>query len=68
VRENDNMNEILFRKHLKSVMRYGINKEMARDIVQTAMSVSKSDNIDMALNYAIDITYGLGFSQKMKVK
>lgn len=58
------MNEIMARKHLKKVVGYGIPKLMAREIVEVAMSVSKNGDIDTAINYAIDLTYGLGFSKK----
>jgi hypothetical protein len=62
------MNEILTRKYIKEVMKYGIAKEMAKEIVEYAMEVSKGDNLEMAINYAVDLTYGLGFTQKQKVK
>ncbi|MGV4321270.1 hypothetical protein [Bacillus mojavensis] len=61
------MNEVLARKHMKQVMKYGIPKDMAKEIVETAMSVCSSGKLDKAINYAIDLTYGLGFSKKAKI-
>lgn len=58
------MNELLFKRYEKKVLRYGISREMAKEIVQTAMSVSKGDNLDKAISYAIDLTYGLGFTKR----
>ena len=59
------MNELLMRKQIKSVMRNGIPKEIAKDIVEYAMMVSdggKGKNFELAINYAIDLTYNLGKS------
>jgi hypothetical protein len=61
------MNEILMRKHTKRVMSYGIPKTVALEIVETAFEVS-SNNIEMAINYAIDLQYGLGFTQRNRAK
>ncbi|MGD1416406.1 hypothetical protein P9294_gp084 [Bacillus phage FADO] len=60
------MNEILIRKYVKSILKNGISKEMAKEIVMTAYEVGKGKNMEMYINYAIDLTYGLGFSQKAK--
>jgi hypothetical protein len=60
----DNMNDILIRKHVKQVMRYGVSKHMAKEIVETAYTASKGKNIEMYINYAITLTYGLGFSKR----
>lgn len=60
------MNEILTRKYIKQVQGYGIPKTMAKEIVHTAMETSKGNNVEMFINYAITLTYGLGFSQKAK--
>jgi hypothetical protein len=57
------MNELLARRYVKKVMGYGIPKIMAKEIVEVAMSVSKRD-IDKGINYAIDLTYGMGFSKR----
>ncbi|PGO60665.1 hypothetical protein [Priestia megaterium] len=62
------MNEILVRKHLKEVMSYGIPKLMAKEIVETAIETGKGKNVEMFINYAIDLIYGMGFSQKKKAK
>ncbi|MCR4362117.1 hypothetical protein NUG13_12330 [Bacillus subtilis] len=60
------MNEILIRKYVKSILKNGISKEMAKEIVMTAYEVGKGKNMEMYINYAIDLTYGSGFSQKVK--
>lgn len=59
------MNEILARKHIKKVMRYGVSKNIAKDIVEVAMSVSKGD-LDRAINYALTLTYGVNFLKNAK--
>ncbi len=61
------MDELLIRRKIKEVMRYGIPKEMARDIVETASGASKGKNIDLYINYAIDLVYGLGLSKDKKI-
>lgn len=58
------MNEIMARKYVKQVIGYGIPKMMAKEIVDTAMDASKGKNVEMYINYAIDLTYGLGFTKK----
>lgn len=55
------------RKHTKRVMSYGIPKTVALEIVETAFEVS-SNNVEMAINYAIDLQYGLGFTQRNRAK
>lgn len=47
-------------------MSYGIPKTMAKEIVTTATEVSNGSNIEKAIAYAIDLTYGLGFTQRVK--
>jgi hypothetical protein len=58
------MNEIAFRKHLKRVLGYGIPKLMAEEIVSVAIATSSENGVERAINYAIDLTYGLGFTKK----
>lgn len=60
------MNEILFRKYLKKVMRYGIPRPMAEEIVKLSIKSGKGTKIDTYINYAINLQYGLLFSQKAK--
>lgn len=62
------MNELMVRRYMKQVMGYGIPKMMAQEIVHTAMEVSKGNDLDRAINYAIDLTYGLGFTNKFATK
>lgn len=58
------MNEILIKKHVKQVQKYGISKVMAEEIVQTAYEAGRGTNIEMYINYAIDLSYGMGFSKR----
>lgn len=58
------MNELLLRRHMNDVMRYGIPKYMAQEIVETANGASKGKNIEKYISYAIDLQYGLKRSQK----
>ena len=60
------MNEILAHRYIKKVTNYGIPKMMAKEIVEMAMETSKGNDVERAINYAIDLVYGLGFSQKAK--
>ena len=60
------MNEILIRKFTKKIMSYGIPKLMAKDIVETAYIAGKGTKIEMYINYAIELTYGIGFIKKAK--
>jgi hypothetical protein len=61
-------NEIMFRRHLKRVMSYGVPKLMAEEIVGVAIETSSNEGIERAINYAIDLTYGLGFTKKFATK
>jgi len=56
------VNELLTRKHIKKVMRRGVSKIMAKEIVESAIDASKGkeNNIDMYIDYALNLTYGFG--------
>ena len=58
------MNEILTRRYVKQVMSYGVHKQMAKEIVEMAIESSKGNDVEMAINYAVDLVYGLGFTQR----
>lgn len=58
------MDEISYRRYLKMVMRYGISKTMANEILEVSFKTSKGNNIEKYINYSIDLVYGLGLSQK----
>lgn len=60
------MNEIMFRKYVKQVIGCGVPKLMALDIVKTAMEASKGKNVEMYINYAVNLTYGFNFSTNAK--
>ena len=57
-KEIDNMNELQALREVKRVMRYGVSKEMAKEIVEVAMSVSSGD-LSRAIDYALTLTYGI---------
>ena len=53
------IDELSKRRYLKSVMNYGIPRQMAIEIVDSAIDASNGGNIDFYIKYAISITYGL---------
>lgn len=60
------MNELQARRLLNKVMGYGINKQMAKDIVETALQASKGHNVELYIDYAITLTYGLKVKTNIK--
>lgn len=60
------MNEILIRKYIKKVMKYGVPKLMAQEIVETAYVAGKGSKMDLYIDYAVELTYGFGFIKKAK--
>lgn len=63
------MNEILYRRELKRVMNYGVQKRTAQEIVQEVMKIVKNtENLQKYIDYAIDLNYGIGLSQKKKTE
>lgn len=52
------MNELQLYREVKRVMKYGVSRDTAKEIVETAMSVSKG-NLDRAIDYALTLTYGI---------
>lgn len=58
------MNELLIKRYEKQILKHGISKQMAREIAEVAIETSNGNNIETYINYAIDLVYGLGFSQK----
>lgn len=58
------MNELQTYRYVKKVMSRGIPKMMAKEIVETAIETSKGKNIELYIDYAITLTYGL--NQKIK--
>jgi hypothetical protein len=60
------MNELLARRLIKKVQGYGIPTLMAKDIVQTALQTSKGRNVEMYVDYAITLTYGLQVKTNVK--
>lgn len=57
------MNELMIKRYEKEISKHGIPKQMARDIAETALETSNGVNVEKYINYAIDLVYGLGFSQ-----
>lgn len=58
------MNELLYKRQVKRVLKYGVPRYKAEEIVTVAMEVSNEKNIEWAIDYAIDIIYKLGVTQK----
>lgn len=46
-------------------MRYGISKELAKEISIISIEASKGKNVEMYINYAIDLNFGYGLSTKV---
>jgi hypothetical protein len=57
-KENDNMNELQAYREVKKIMKYGVSKEVAKEIVEVAMSVTNGD-LTRAIDYALTLTYGI---------
>ena len=53
------MNELLLRRYEKQVMKSGVPKLMAREIVETAYEASKGKNMETYIDYAMTLVYGL---------
>lgn len=60
------MNEILTRKYIKKVMSYGVTKYIANEIVQTAIETGKGKHIEMYIEYAMTLVYGLKVKANVK--
>ncbi|MFQ3543579.1 hypothetical protein Q7A53_05790 [Halobacillus rhizosphaerae] len=57
------MTELLLKKHERRIKSYGIPKHMAKEIVTSAVEISNGHNLELCINYAVDLTYGLGLTQ-----
>lgn len=62
------MNELMMYREMKRIMKYGIPKPMAKEIVNDVATIvgseSNGESFKNALDYAIDLTYRLGISAK----
>lgn len=56
------MNEVLMKKHLNRVVKHGIPKNLAMEIVKTSMIASKGKNVETYIDYALKLVYGMNFS------
>lgn len=54
------MNEIMNRRYINKVMSLGISKQHAVEIVEASMEINKGNNVEMYIQYAIELQYGLG--------
>lgn len=59
------MDELMIRREIKKVMKYGVSKNLAKEIVDVAMSVTTKD-IDRAIKYSLTLVYGVNFHSKIK--
>lgn len=55
------MNDLHVRREVNKIIRYGIPKYIAKEIIEVAMSVSK-DDLNCSINYALALIYGFKFS------
>lgn len=53
------MDELIYRRYLRKVEKFGIPRPQAEEIVDTAFSASKGQSVEMYINYAITLKYGL---------
>ena len=53
------MSEIMMHSYTKKVMRYGIPKRMAQEIVSVSFETCKGKNLEVYMKYAISLAYGL---------
>lgn len=58
------MNEVLMKKHLNRVVKHGIPKNLAMEIVKTSMVASKGKNVEIYIDYGLKLVYGMNFSTK----
>lgn len=53
------MDELLYRRYLKQVEKFGIPHRQAEEIVDVALSAGKGLDVEMYIDYAITLKYGL---------
>lgn len=56
--------ELVTRRYMKEVMRYGIPKHKAKEIVEAALEAGKGRHIEKYIQYAVTLIYGLNFFEK----
>lgn len=60
------INEILARKEIKRLVKYGISKVEAKRIVGEVMAIvgcSNENSVHNAISYAVSLTYKINFSK-----
>ncbi|AKQ08338.1 hypothetical protein PQE66_gp023 [Bacillus phage PBC2] len=62
------MNELLVRRHVKDVMRHGVPKLLAEEIVNLAIETGKGNNVSSYINYAMNLIYGFAQNTKTNTK
>ncbi|AZU98979.1 hypothetical protein PQE68_gp018 [Bacillus phage vB_BanS_Sophrita] len=55
-------NEVMHKKYVNSVMKRGVSKYMAQEIVETAIRTGKGKNVEQYISYAMTLVYGLKYS------
>lgn len=60
------MNQINAKRYEKKLLSKGVPKYLAREMVEVAMDISYDDNLDMAIDYALTLTYGLNMNVAKK--
>jgi len=56
--------ELVIRRYMKEIMRYGIPKHKAKEIVETAFEAGKGKQVEKYIQYAVTLIYGLNFFEK----
>ena len=59
-------NEIMEMKYIKQIKKQGVNKTIAKEIVEVAMETSKGKNIEMFIDYAMKLRVGFNFIAEVK--
>lgn len=62
------MNEVMVRKYVKETTRKGIPLLMAKEIVETAVETSKGKDIQIYIDYALRLVYGMNFTTERQTK
>lgn len=61
-------NDLSYIRYVKKVMKYGIPRPDAKEIVESAMLAGNGKEVEMYLTYAITLKYGLKLpKQKLTV-
>lgn len=54
------MNELQIKRYINKIIKLGVDKHSAVEIVQASMELSNGENTDSYINYALSLKYGWG--------